>query len=263
MKGHLKLLKSLDNKLNAAYASAQKSFAGRVLLKLTSEVILACLLAFAVYVATNTYHRSTAISEDNQKLKHIYISISDEYNTDLFGTPYITFDNNTLTNKFYILNKAILRTVVDKGNVVAFFITSTSSQIDIPVDSFENDTREIGNTTYDSIDFANPQIESNASANGRYNYYGEIQETGRYGMWNYYLFGTLPYGFDDDSAINLLMLTAFDDSPDQNQVEILRKTAKPNTFAIIASDYYDHISLLPISDEWENIYHLLIRAQSD
>ena len=48
MKGHLKLLKSLDNKLNAAYASAQKSFAGRVLLKLTSEVILACLLAFAV-----------------------------------------------------------------------------------------------------------------------------------------------------------------------------------------------------------------------
>ena len=73
MKGHLKLLKSLDNKLNAAYASAQKSFAGRVLLKLTSEVILACLLAFAVYVATNTYHRSTAISEDNQKLKHIYI----------------------------------------------------------------------------------------------------------------------------------------------------------------------------------------------
>lgn len=182
---------------------------------------------------------------------------------DLFGTPYITFDNNTLTNKFYILNKAILRTVVDKGNVVAFFITSTSSQIDIPVDSFENDTREIGNTTYDSIDFANPQIESNASANGRYNYYGEIQETGRYGMWNYYLFGTLPYGFDDDSAINLLMLTAFDDSPNQNQVEILRKTAKPNTFAIIASDYYDHISLLPISDEWENIYHLLIRAQSD
>ena len=152
MKGHLKLLKSLDNKLNAAYASAQKSFAGRVLLKLTSEV---------------------------------------------------------------------------------------------------------------SIDFANPQIESNASANGRYNYYGEIQETGRYGMWNYYLFGTLPYGFDDDSAINLLMLTAFDDSPNQNQVEILRKTAKPNTFAIIASDYYDHISLLPISDEWENIYHLLIRAQSD
>lgn len=126
-----------------------------------------------------------------------------------------------------------------------------------------HNTREIGNTTYDSIDFANPQIESNASANGRYNYYGEIQETGRYGMWNYYLFGTLPYGFDDDSAINLLMLTAFDDSPNQNQVEILRKTAKPNTFAIIASDYYDHISLLPISDEWENIYHLLIRAQSD
>lgn len=36
-----------------------------------------------------------------------------------------------------------------------------------------------------------------------------------------------------------------------------------NAFAIIASDYYDHISLLPISDEWENIYHLLIRAQSD
>lgn len=97
----------------------------------------------------------------------------------------------------------------------------------------------------------------------KHNYYGEIQETGRYGMWNYYLFGTLPYGFDDDSAINLLMLTAFDDSPNQNQVEILRKTAKPNTFAIIASDYYDHISLLPISDEWENIYHLLIRAQSD
>lgn len=184
-------------------------------------------------------------------------------NVTIFFIISSLFDNNTLTNKFYILNKAILRTVVDKGNVVAFFITSTSSQIDIPVDSFENDTREIGNTTYDSIDFANPQIESNASANGRYNYYGEIQETGRYGMWNYYLFGTLPYGFDDDSAINLLMLTAFDDSPNQNQVEILRKTAKPNTFAIIASDYYDHISLLPISDEWENIYHLLIRAQSD
>ena len=97
MKGHLKLLKSLDNKLNAAYASAQKSFAGRVLLKLTSEVILACLLAFAVYVATNTYHRSTAISENNQKLKHIYISISDEYITDLFGTPYITFDKHRCT----------------------------------------------------------------------------------------------------------------------------------------------------------------------
>lgn len=111
------------------------------------------------------------------------------------------------------------------------------------------------------IEVLRPHIRDISSST--YNYYGEIQETGRYGMWNYYLFGTLPYGFDDDSAINLLMLTAFDDSPNQNQVEILRKTAKPNTFAIIASDYYDHISLLPISDEWENIYHLLIRAQSD
>ena len=255
-------LKKADEHANKIYSTCQKSFLGKIALKLISEITLACLIAAAVYLATNAYHTATAVSDDTKKINQVYISMSEEYADSLFGTPYISFvDENNLENNFYILNRSILRTVVDQNNIVAFFITSTDIKAKIPVTSISDEIKVIGKAVYSDIDFPNPQIEGNINNNGRYVYYSETQGTGRYAMYNNYIFGFLPYGFCDNSTPALINLVAFEDETyDVEQLNEIKKKAKPNTFGVVDPDYQELISILPLCEEWENMYYLLTRA---
>lgn len=252
-------LKRADAFINSKYQKILGSFFGKLAVKLISEIILAGLIALAVYCATTLYHNSLAVSEDNKKLERIYISVSDEYVNSLFGTPYISLaENDDLTNNFYMLNKAVLRTVSENNSVVAFFITSTDKNRKLPVDSYETEKRRIGKITYSDISFANPIANFNHTASGRYNFYSETQGTGRYGMFNYYLYGSTPYGFDDRSSNSLIGAKAFGESR-QQEIEELRSKAKPNTFGVIADGYQDKISIIPIGEAWENVQYLLTK----
>lgn len=255
-------LKKADAYANTMHSKWQKSFFGKIVLKLISEIVLACLIAAAVYFATNAYNTVTAVSDDNRKINQVYISMSEEYAGLLFGTPYISFvDENNLENNFYILNKSIVRTIVDKNNIVAFFVTSTDIKTKLPVNSISNEEKVIGEVVYSDINFFNPQVEANINTNGRYVYYSEIQGTGRYAMYNYYIFGFLPYGFIDDSTPELINLVAYEDQNiDPCQLYEIKKKAKPNTFGVVSNGYEDIISILPFCDDWENIYYLLIKA---
>ena len=255
-------LKKADEYANKIHSNWQKSFFGKIALKLISEITLACLIAAAVYLATNAYHTATAVSDDIKKINQVYISMSEEYADLLFGAPYISFvDENDLENNFYILNKSILRTVVDKNNIVAFFITSTDIKVKIPVNSISDEAKEIGKVVYSDIDFPNPQIEGNINSNGRYVYYNEIQGTGRYAMYNNYIFGFLPYGFTDNSTPKLINLVGFEGgNTNTAQLNEIKKKAKPNTFGVVAPDCQELVSILPICDEWENVYYLLTKA---
>lgn len=254
-----KSLKEIDKIALEKYDVAQKSFLGRIGVKLASEIVLACLIAFAIYVGTTIYDELSLTSSENKKLNQIYISVSEEYVQEQFDTPYIRFDDDeNLTNSFYLLEDIILRTVSKDGRVIAYFVTITNEKRRLPVDSFDVEKNILGKLTFFEVGFANPAREANVNGNGRYCYYFEIQGTGRYGMYNYYLYGSAPYGFVSDDVASLRNRVAFD-SENEAEIETLRQSARPNTFGVIADGYENQIGILPASDEWENMHHLLVR----
>ena len=251
----LKYLELLDKKLNYTYDKAQKSFIVKIILKLISEIVLACLIALSLYFATSLYNDAVAISTENKKLNQLYITMSDKYCTDLFGEPYISIEENGLTNNFYVLDATVLRTVVDEGNLVAYFITAKETK-KISSSSAFKEKITLGKTTYLDMSFPNPEFVYNNSVNGRYTYYGEIQGTGRYGMFNYYICGALPYGFFDECSSELIYTLSFEQDKN-SRIKELREKCKPNTVGVISQQYHDNVTFIPIWDEGENVYYLL------
>jgi hypothetical protein len=252
------LFKSLNFYLDNKYNSIVSTFVGKVIVKLISEIILACLIAAAVYGATSWYNKSRSVNMDNEKLGRIYISVSDEYVENLFGIPYITvIEKDDLKNSFYVLNNAILRTVSKDNNVVAYFITATHKNRKIPIDSFDRDGGILGEIRYSDVVFANPIIDANVTGNGRYNYYSETQGTGRYGMYNSYTYGLVTYGFYTKGNLELISQAMCEGDYSHNDLQAVRNKVFPNTFGVIAEGYEEIISIIPTCDEWENIYYLL------
>lgn len=252
------VFKRADIKAGSLYEKCQNSFFGKLILKLTSEIILACLISAAVYFATDIHHNMTAMSTDIKNLNKVYISLSEEYTTSMFGTPYISFvDENNYKNNFYMLQKSVLRTVFDNDCIIAFFITAADSKSHLPVSAVSGEEQVLGKVTYTDIDFPTPQTEAYFNSDGRYAYYSETQGTGRYAMYNYYVFGYLPYGFTDDSSYNLIRNWDTEDGPDLSAHKKNREQARPNTFGVIADTYQDSVSIFPGSNEWSSMHYLL------
>ena len=250
----------IDDSFDRLHKKASKRFFGKALLKLLGEILLALLVALAVYLGTSVYENSKIESIENKNLNKLYISVSNDYVESLFGEPYIKIsESDSLQSQFYLLKDAVLRTVTDNDIVVAFFITSKDENRNIPISTFYSEKQTIGKTNFYKIKFANPTIESNLNSNGRYCYYGEIQGTGRYAMYNYYSFATVSYGFIDDASARLCEKNSTDNIITKEEEETLRKKAKPNTFGVMADGYEETISLIPFVDEWENIYYLLTK----
>ena len=219
---------------------------------------MACLIAAAVYGATELHNYIRIVSVDNEKLSQIYISVSDEYVDLLFGTPYIEVnEDDELVNHFYLLHDSVLRTVSKDNKVVAYFITSTNPKRKIPIDTYDDENNMIGTIKYSNVDFANPEVVSNITMDGRYVYYYERQGTGRYGMYNSYLYGIAPYGFVDDRSAELIHLTAWGEDYSEEEYQKARSSVLPNTFGVIADGYENVISIIPTCDEWNNMFYLL------
>lgn len=250
----------IDNSFDKLHKKISKRFFGKALLKLSGEIVLALVVALAVYLGTSAYENSKIESIENKNLNKLYISVSNDYVESLFGEPYIKIsESNSLQSEYYLLKDAVLRTVTENDTVVAFFITSKSEHRKIPISAFYSGKQTIGKTNYFKVDFANPKIDSNLETNGRYCYYEEIQGTGRYAMYNYYLFATVPYGFIDDESIRLTEMYSTNDSVSKENADPLRKKAKPNTFGVIAEGYEETVTVVPPVDEWQNIYYLLTK----
>lgn len=250
----------IDKSFSELHKKVSQSFFGKISLKLLSEVFLALVIALAVYLGTVAYENSKIESIENENLNKLYISVSNDYVESLFGEPYIKIrESDSLQSQFYLLKDAVLRTVTDKDIVVAFFITSKNENRSIPILTFYSQKQTIGKTNFYKIELSNPTIEANLNNNGRYCYYGEIQGTGRYAMYNYYLFATVSYGFIDDASARLCEKHSTDNFISEEEKDSLRKKAKPNTYGVIADGYEETISLIPFVDEWENIYYLLTK----
>ena len=250
----------IDKSFSELHKKVSQSFFGKISLKLLSEVFLALVIALAVYLGTAVYEYSKIESIENENLNKLYISVSNDYVESLFGEPYIKIqESDSLQSQFYLLKDAVLRTVTENDKVVAFFITSKNAHRKIPISTFYSGKQTIGKTNYFKVDFANPKIESNIEMNGRYCYYEEIQGTGRYAMYNYYLFATVSYGFVDNESVKLSEMYSINDSVSKESTDSLRKKAKPNTFGVIADGYEETVTLIPNVDGWQNIYYLLTK----
>jgi hypothetical protein len=219
------------------------------------SIVLIGLVAVAICFGVSKQN-STDIDD---KLKEIYISVSHDYVNSLFGEPKVSVkENETLKSNFYLLDDVVLRTVTEDDSVVAFFITSTNEERKITVKSIDSE-EIIGETNYLDTEFPNHITKSDFRGNGRYNYYAEIQGTGRYAMYNYYVFATLPYGFIDNESAELCRKYSQEESVAIESVESLRKNATPNTFAVIANGYEEIITMIPDVNTWADIYYLLTK----
>lgn len=227
--------------------------------KLVGEIILALLIASAVYGATALYDIVNSNRIENDQLNQLYVSVSNEYVESLFGKPYIQVDEaEELKSSFYVLNGVVLRTVSDNDSVVAFFITAVEKSRKVPVDSYEDQKRIIGKMKYSDVAFTNPVNVANTAMSGRYTYYSELQETGRYGMFNSYIYGTAPYGFVDSETIEFIRVSTIENESSQ-KIQSLKEKAYPNTFGVIASGYEEKISIIPLCEDWDSIYYMLTR----
>ena len=250
----------LDNFFGKCYQKLNGRFCGKVVLKLFGEIILALLVSIAVYLGSSFYENSRIETLENKNLNKLYISVSNSYVESLFGKPYISVsENESLQSNFYLLEDIILRTVVEDDTVIAFFITSQNENRTIPISTAFPGNETIGKVNYSDIEFSNYEAKSNLNTNGRYCYYGEIQGTGRYAMYNHYLFATLSYGFVDEQSAMLCELYSANDAVKAENMNNLRSKAKPNTFGVIADGYQETITLIPLTEEWENIYYLLTK----
>ncbi len=229
--------------------------------KAKSLIILLCAVVLIGIVSIAVFFGLSKENTPNidEKLDEIYISVSHNYVNSLFGEPKISIkENEILKSNFYLLDDVVLRTVTEDDSVVAFFITSMNEENKITVQSI--DSKEIiGETNYLDTDFVNPTIDASFSGNGRYNYYAEIQGTGRYAMYNYYVFATLPYGFIDDESAELCREYGTEDTESITKDESLRNNATPNTFGIIADGYEEMVSMIPATDSWKDIFYLLTK----
>lgn len=256
----IKLFIKIDDFFGKLHEKISKWFFGKAFLKLSGEIVLALLVALAVYLGSSAYENSKIESIENENLNKLYISVSIDYVESLFGEPYIKIqESDSLQSQFYLLKDAVLRTVTENDTVVAFFITSKDEHRKISISTFYSGKRTIGKTNYFKVDFANPKIDSNLETNDRYCYYEEIQGTGRYAMYNYYLFATVSYGFVDDESVRLSEMYSTNSSASKENTDPLRKKAKPNTFGVIADGYEETVTLIPKVDEWQNIYYLLTK----
>lgn len=255
-----KLLARFDNYCNKLYEKLSTKFVGKVLIKVMSEIILAVLVSVFLFWGTSIYESNKILKTENDKLSQIYVSVSNEYINSLFGEPYITVEeDDALISNFYILSAGILRTVSENNVVKAYFITSQNENRNIPVTSCNNKKYKIGKCNYSDIDFSNPDIKANLNGNGRYCFYSEVQGTGRYAMYNYYLFATIPYGFVDNESSQLCNEYSLSNSVSEKDIAALRKKATPNTFGVIADGYENKIDIIPFVSEWENIYYMLTK----
>jgi hypothetical protein len=225
------------------------------LLVVLCSVIVMGLIAVAIYLGASK--QDSAGIDD--KLQEIYISTSHNYVNSLFGEPKISVkESDSLRSNFYLLDDAVLRTVTEDDSVVAFFITSKTEENKISVTSI-NSEEVIGEASFLATEFPNPEIKADFSGNGRYNYYAEIQGTGRYAMYNYYVFATLPYGFLDDEGAELCRQFSQEEPDAIESVESLRDKATPNTFGVIADGYEEKITMIPEVNNWADIYYLLTK----
>lgn len=257
-----KKIKQADAKASLIYEKLSKLLAFRIITKLAGEIVLACFVAFAVYVATGIYNDMRVVSQENKKIDNVYISVSDDYVESLFGIPIVSEeDSNHLINKFYLLDDAVLRTVSKDDSVIAFFVTSKKRSRKIPVSSYNNKTVKIGSITYAKNCEYNEKLHTDyfISGQGRINYYCEFFYTGRSRMYNIYIMGTVAYGFNDQNAKDLLLDTR--DNPIESNIITLRKKARPNTYGVIANGYENMVSIIPqgefSSGSWLDMYYLI------
>ena len=240
------------------YDKINNCILGKAIIKLLSEIVLALLITCATFLGSYLYDCATEEAKVNKKIERVYVSISNEYVNDLFGVPYTSFiEENGLVNNFYLEDEVIVRTVLKDEKVIAFFVTSKDESRTIPIESLEGKKCVVGKISFQDIGFPNPNCEAFCCGDGRINYYSEAQGTGRYGMYNTYVYAIMPYGFLGKEACELVMSAYFEGSSEYRTVDELKKYAKPNTYGVIADEYIEDISMIPESDEWLNAYYLL------
>ncbi len=155
-----------------------------------------------------------------------------------------------------------LWTLTKDNTVVAFFISAINAKHVIPIRTFfdADVSVQIGKTTYGSMSsaFANPVIKSNYAAEPRITYYCQEQMTGRNGMYNTYVLGSLFYGFPDQKSTELLEISK---DITQSEKNAILNQAKPNIYGVISDGYEDSISMCPAYEQWLDICYILIQNQ--
>lgn len=189
--------------------------------------------------------------EDNKFLHQLYVSVSDAYIESKIGEPYISIDNEEIIQRYYLLKDVVLKTISNNGRVVAFFITSQRRNRNIPFNYAGNEI-VIGKFRYSDNDRADQNISAFYCGNYRMCYYREFFGMGRSGMYNQYVFSSVPFGFYEDQSTELMYLYGSETKNDisLDQINSIRREAHPNTIGVISAEFLKEVnSILDIEEE--------------
>lgn len=192
--------------------------------------------------------------DTNNAINNISIGESKEYINTLIGIPQYEMEDSGLINALYDYNNVIFRVVFDKNMCVAYFVTVRGKNSLL---KFKNFNAKLGKDTYTDIFDIDPYNLEASITNGTdaYVYYWENFYNGSSTLYNDWVLGYLPYGFDNKNSNNLLLKTweyegAENETVKEKQVHELRNKAKPNTIGCILSKYKDTIGPVIENDEW-------------
>lgn len=268
-----KIIKKIDRYLLNSYNWISKSFFGKTALKISSEIFLAVLIAFAVYISQTTVTSKLKIHNENENYSNLSIGINQNYVESKFGLPFcrIPEEKEKLVNNYFFQQDSVLRTVNDSdGIVVAYFITITNKNRIISLSPhYQNSNMLLGKSDFNSIGLIPEKIEANlAAAGASWNYYSEWFYLGRPGGFNYYTYSFVDYGDEwGENTIDLVCDSVFKYYDEKGIVEFddvkhLRSEAYPNTFGVVADEYYDEIGIVSWNEDWEDVASIIYKRES-
>lgn len=192
--------------------------------------------------------------DTNNAINKISIGESKEYINTLIGIPQYEIEDSGLINALYDYNNVIFRVVFDKNMCVAYFITVRDKYNLL---DFKNFNAKLGKGTYtDNFDMDPYNLEASiTNGTDAFVYYWEKFYNGSSTLYNDWVLGYLPYGFDDENSNDLLLKTweyerSENETVKEEQVHEYRIKAKPNTIGCILTKYKDTINPVIENDEW-------------
>lgn len=264
MKKIITKISNIDKKMLNISTKINNTFLGKIIIKITSETLLAILIAVAIYASQILYEDASRLTKENSYYENLTIGLSEEYVNYLFGVPKFNLYDGSIKNNFYQMKDSILRVCFDSTNTsIAYFITVTNSDRTISLSSYYQDINiKLGESTFDNIGMEPIKIDVNVAGSGdAYNYYSEWFYIGSPGNYNTYVYSLNSYGIFNEVDINLI-IEANHYFLESNQVELeniqqYRYEAKPNTFGVIALGYEDLIDVIPSNEIWKDVYSTL------
>lgn len=195
----------------------------------------------------------------NRIIKKLRLGMNKNYVNELIGTPEYYFDEEELSNLFYVMeaDKVIIRCIFTNEDLMVGYIVTAQNkdeQIEFPDPKYDNRVLKYGSSTFKYADYDKPDDKPDAGMGNdvAYNYYWQCYPLLEQEGFNGFIAAILPYGFYEEGAETLMgaVWAKKESLPALNnigfdvdeEISKYKEILNPNTYGIIDMNYKDKIN---------------------